>query len=103
MLKTPCTSQECSWNKGKKRNKNPRTVSDATYPSKRSRQTLSVFEFDPRPARYREVNEQHVNKFLSNIQALVSSRRWRNFSCGKLSYSLLTVIMHLIVRGKKCC
>ncbi|PFX15417.1 hypothetical protein AWC38_SpisGene20362 [Stylophora pistillata] len=70
MLKTPCTSQECSWNKGKKRNKNPRRVSDATYPSKRSKQTLSVIEFDPRPARYREVNEQHINKFLRNIQAL---------------------------------
>ena len=70
MLKTPCTSQECSWNKGTKRNKNPRRVSDATYPSKRSKQTLSVIEFDPRPARYREVNEQHINKFLRNIQAL---------------------------------
>ena len=70
MLKTPCTSQECSWNKGKKRNKNPRTLSDATYPSKRSKQTLSVFEFNLRPARYREVNELQVNKFLSNIQAL---------------------------------
>ena len=70
MLKTPCTSQECSWNKGKKRNKNPRRVSDATYPSKRPKQTLSVIEFDPRPARYREVNEQHINKFLRNIQAL---------------------------------
>ena len=31
---------------------------------------MSVFEFDPRPARYREVNELHVNKFLSKIQAL---------------------------------
>lgn len=25
----PCTSQECSWNKGKKRNKNPNRLSEA--------------------------------------------------------------------------
>ena len=30
-LLKPCTSQECSWNKGKKRDKNPRRVSDAKY------------------------------------------------------------------------
>ena len=49
MLKTPCKSQECSWNKG--RNKNPSRVSGAKYPSKR-KQTLSIIEFDLRPARY---------------------------------------------------
>ncbi|CAH3175503.1 unnamed protein product, partial [Porites lobata] len=30
----PCTSQECSWNKGKKRNKTPQRLSQATYDSK---------------------------------------------------------------------
>ena len=47
MLKTSCTSQECSWNKGEKSNKNPRRVSDAKYPSKRE-QSLSINGFDPR-------------------------------------------------------
>ena len=30
---TPCTSQECTWNKGKKRKKNPQRLSGAKYPS----------------------------------------------------------------------
>jgi len=73
VLTQPCTSQECSWNKGKKRNKNPKRVSDAKYPSKRAKQsTLSVIEFDPRPAKYREVKAKHINNFLSNIQLLTS-------------------------------
>ena len=102
MLKTPCTSQECSWNKGKKRNKNPRRVSDATYPSKRAKQTLSVIEFDPRPARYREVNDQLLINFLVKFK-LCLKPKIQGLQCEKLSYSLLTVIMHLIVRRKKCC
>lgn len=69
VLTQPCTSQECSWNKGKKRNKNPKRVSDAKYPSKRAK-LLSVTEFDPRPAKYREVQTKHINNFLSNIQLL---------------------------------
>ena len=71
VLTQPCTSQECSWNKGKKRNKNPTRVSDAKYPSKRAKQSsLSVIEFDPRPAKYREVKTHHINNFLSNIRLL---------------------------------
>lgn len=35
VLIQPCTSQECSWNKGKKRNKNPKRLSDAKYPGKK--------------------------------------------------------------------
>ena len=73
VLAQPCTSQECSWNKGKKRDKNPRRVSHVKYPSKKKSKkqvTLPVIDFDPRPTKYREVNAQHINKFLSNIQAL---------------------------------
>ena len=71
VITQPCTSQECSWNKGKKRNKNPKRVNDAKYPSKRAKQsTLSVTEFDPRPAKYREVKTKHINNLLNNIQLL---------------------------------
>ncbi|KAJ7377435.1 hypothetical protein OS493_029336 [Desmophyllum pertusum] len=70
VLAQHCTSQECSWNKGKKRNKNPRRVSQAKYPSKKRQATLPVIDFDPRPANKREVKVHHINNFLSNIQAL---------------------------------
>ncbi|KAJ7377437.1 hypothetical protein OS493_029339 [Desmophyllum pertusum] len=70
VLAQHCTSQECSWNKGKKRNKNPRRVSQAKYPSKKRQATLPVIDFDPRPANKREIKVHHINNFLSNIQAL---------------------------------
>ena len=70
LLTQPCTSQECSWNKGKKRNKNPRRVSDAKYPNKKKNASLALIDFDPRPAKNRHVNVHHINNFLSNVQAL---------------------------------
>ena len=53
-----------------------------TYPSKTSKETLSVIEFDRRTARYREVNEQHINKFLKNNQAL-SEAEYTGVSMGE--------------------
>ena len=70
VLTKPCTSQECSWNKGKKRDKNPKRLSGAKYPGKKKRAILSVIDFNPRPAKYRNVNVHHINKFLSNLQCL---------------------------------
>jgi len=70
VLTKPCTSQECSWNKGKKRNKNPKRLSDAKYPGKKKQAILPVIDFDPRPAKYRNVNVHHINKFLGNLQWL---------------------------------
>lgn len=70
MLAKPCTSEECSWNKGKKRNKNPGRISEAKYSSKRKLATLPLIDFDPRPLKYREVTAIHVNGFLSALQAL---------------------------------
>ena len=70
MLAKPCTSEECSWNKGKKRNKNPGRISKAKYSSKKKLATLPVIDFDPRPVKYREVMAIHVNGFLSALQAL---------------------------------
>ncbi|CAH3020708.1 unnamed protein product, partial [Porites evermanni] len=70
LLAKPCTSEECSWNKGKKRNKNPGRISEAKYSSKKKLATLPVIDFDPRPLKYREVTAIHVNGFLSALQAL---------------------------------
>ena len=99
MLKRPCKSQECSWNKG--RNKNPSRVSGAEYPSKR-KQTLSIIEFALRPARYWEISEHHVDNCWSDIQAL-SQAKDRAVSNWETQLSLLTVNMHLIVKRKECC
>ena len=65
-VSTPCTSQECSWNKGKKREKNPKRLSEANYPSKRKRSQIKPIDFDPRPPKYRRINETHI-KFFRNI------------------------------------
>lgn len=64
----PCTSQERSWTKGKRRNKKPKRISDAKYHSKRKQAALPVIDFDPRPVKYREVAKQHINKFLSDLE-----------------------------------
>ena len=56
--------------KGTKRDKNPKRVSDAKYPSKKKQATLPVIHFDPRPAKYREVKAHHINRLLSDIQVL---------------------------------
>jgi len=70
VLAKPCTSEECSWNKGKKRNKNPGRISEEKCSSKKKLATLPVIDFDPRPVKYREVKAMHVNGFLGALQAL---------------------------------
>ena len=70
VLTKPCTSQECSWNKSKKRNKNPKRWSDSKYPGKKNQAILSAIDFDPRSAKYRHVNVHHINNFLHNLQWL---------------------------------
>ena len=66
----PCTSQECSWNKGKKRNKTPQRLSQATYDSKLKKAAVQVIDFDPRPAKYRVVTPEHINRFVIDLQSL---------------------------------
>ena len=48
-LSTPYTSQECSWNKGKKKEKQPKRISDTNYPTKKKCSKIPVIDFDPRP------------------------------------------------------
>ena len=57
MLAKPYTSEECSWNKGKKRNKNPGMISEAKYSSKKKLGTLPVIDLDQRPVKYRKVTQ----------------------------------------------
>ncbi|XP_015780592.1 PREDICTED: uncharacterized protein LOC107358507 [Acropora digitifera] len=58
------------WNKGKKRNKTPQRLSQATYDSKLKKAAVQVIDFDPRPAKYRVVTPEHINRFVIDLQSL---------------------------------
>ena len=72
---TPCTTQECTWNKGKKRKKTPQRLSAAKYPSKVKKRTIKVIDFDPRPAKYRKVSSRHISNFVCNLQAISADQK----------------------------
>ena len=69
-ISTPCTSKECSWNKGKKRDKNPERLSEVKYPSKRKLSSTHVIDFDPRPKSFRRVTSSHINGLLRDLQSI---------------------------------
>ena len=68
------TSQECTWNKGKKRDKDPKRLSCADYPSKRRKAAVAVEDSDPRPAKYRQVKPEHVNALLWGLQSISANK-----------------------------
>ena len=70
----PATSQECTWNKGKKRDKDPKRLSCADYPSKKRKAAMAVEDFDPRPAKYRQVKPEHVNGLLRDLQSISANK-----------------------------
>ena len=62
---TPCTSKECTWNKGKKRKKTPKCISQVDYPNNTEKKAkLNVIDFDPRPLDCRTVSKYHINRFV---------------------------------------
>ena len=69
-ISTPCTSKECSWNKGKKRDKNPERLSEVKYPSKRKLSSTHVIDFDPRPKSFRRVTSSHIDGLLRDLQSI---------------------------------
>ena len=69
----PATSQECTWTKCKKRDKDPKGLSCADYPSKR-RKAVMDFDFDPRPAKYRQVKPENVNELLQDLQSISANK-----------------------------
>ena len=68
IVSTPCTGKDCTWNKGKKRQKNPQRLSSAQYPTKRRKNSLNVIDFDPRPPQHREVKTLCINEFVKDLQ-----------------------------------
>ena len=67
---TPCTSKECTWNKGKKRKKTPKRISQVDYPNKKKKAKLNVIDFDPRPLDCRAVSTYHINRFVVSLQSI---------------------------------
>ena len=70
-----CTSKPCTWNKGKRRDKNPQRLSDAVYPTKRKKSEGKLIDFDPRPKQFRNVTPQHINGLLSNLERISANNR----------------------------
>lgn len=66
---TACTSKDCTWNKGKKRKKNPQRLSSAQYPTNK-KSKMDVIDFDPRPEEYRKVTSKHINKIVFDLQRI---------------------------------
>ena len=78
VLTKPCTSQECTWNKGKNRDKDPKRLSSTCYPSNRRKSSMAVADFDPRPAGYRQVNPEHINGLLRDLQGISTNNPQRS-------------------------
>lgn len=67
------TSKPCSWNKGKKRTKEPKALHKSFYPSKKSKPS-ELYDWDPRPVSFRQkVNQTEVNDFVRNLETYSST------------------------------
>lgn len=63
------TSKPYVWNRGKKREKNPNTVHETNYKS-RKLSDGRVYHRDPRPKEHRgEVTSQEINNFIIDLQS----------------------------------
>lgn len=72
-VNVPCTSKPCSWNKGKKRSKNPQRLSAANYPPKvKKSSTIDLIDFDPRPNTRQHVSTESLNEFIRGLNDISS-------------------------------
>ena len=75
VVSKPTTSKECTWSKGKKRDKDPKRLSSKNYPSKQRKCMMTVADFDPRPAMYRKVKPAHINGLLRDLQNISTQKK----------------------------
>ena len=68
------TQKLCCWNTGKKV-KNPNKVHEASYPSLK-KPRLQTINHDPRPPPQRNVSQDQINGFVSNLQQSGSTGMW---------------------------
>ena len=83
------TSTPCVWNRGKKRAKNPNTVHETNYKSRKLRGGR-VYHWDPRPKEHRgEVTSQEINKFIIDLQSASVAINDRESMWGDLTKDFL--------------
>lgn len=82
-----CTGKQCKWNQGQKR-KNPSKINDTNY-SLYKEKAANLSDFDPRPKDHRQVTDEAINSFASNL-------KYHSILTGKSSMwsSLLTIKYH---------
>lgn len=69
LVQEPSTSNPCTWNKGKKRLKDPKPVHlDTEYNSKKKRGDIELYSWDPRPTQYHGASKSQMNEFVSCLQ-----------------------------------
>ena len=68
-VNVPSTSLPCSWNQGKKRKKNPKPGHEAKYDSAK-RDPGKLYDWDPRPLKYRSANKELTNNFVLKLQEI---------------------------------
>ena len=73
---TPCTSKECTWNKGQelKKKKIQRNCL-MRHTHKKKTNNIQVIDFDQRPKEFRRVTSKNINKFVVDLQALSSDQK----------------------------
>ncbi|XP_014670842.1 PREDICTED: uncharacterized protein LOC106811655 [Priapulus caudatus] len=65
----PCTSKPCTWNRGRKQGKNPKKITETSYPKTHS---SSVIQFDPRPLSQQstaQMPQEEINNFSISLQS----------------------------------
>ncbi|KAK6169926.1 hypothetical protein SNE40_018445 [Patella caerulea] len=67
-----CTSVLCEWNKGRKKQKDPKRVTDASYGSQKKKRVDDIISHDPTPKYTRETQDT-VNDFVHSMESGPSS------------------------------
>eukprot|EP00795_Rhopilema_esculentum_P005751 gene5751-11021_t len=69
---SPSTSKSCVWKTGEKRKKNPKTIHEENYSSKKFFKDR-IINWVPRPVNFRErPNDQDINEFVKDLQSKLS-------------------------------
>ena len=69
------TSLPCTWNKGKKRKKNPNPLHMVTYKSSKRKNPSKLYNWDPRPKEYqKKVDIDQVSNFVKHLQSISQCR-----------------------------
>ena len=78
MIVEPSTSQPCTWNKGKKREKKPKKLHQAEYNSSKRKPPSELYMWDPRPESQRPVTEDSIRKFVVDLQSDQKPSMWES-------------------------